>query len=147
MKTEIEFLDISLTKDSSLLLHVIQSAFYWRILKKIILFSGFKKPYKKSAKQENSCLLMNSILYNGKVRVENLTNYLVWEESSLCPKTSTKNAVQRILSQGVDRVVVKLYGLYNFLIIEWSMMHSASHTSERDGIHRCPLHVQPYSGN
>ncbi len=44
---EVEFLDINLTKDSSLLLHAIPSPFYWRILKKIILFSGFKNSYKK----------------------------------------------------------------------------------------------------
>jgi hypothetical protein len=30
----------------------------------------FKMPTKKSAKQENSILFMNSILYNGKMRVE-----------------------------------------------------------------------------
>ncbi len=55
-----EFVDISLTKDSSLLLHAIHSPFYWRILKKTILNSGFNNPYKKSTKQENSSLLMNS---------------------------------------------------------------------------------------
>jgi hypothetical protein len=38
-----EFLDIILTKDSSL--HAIHSPFYWRI--KTILFSGFKNPYEK----------------------------------------------------------------------------------------------------
>ncbi len=47
-----EFLDINLTKDSILLLHDIHSSFYWRILKKNILFCGFKNPYKKSAKLE-----------------------------------------------------------------------------------------------
>ncbi len=43
--SEMEFLDIthiSLTKYLSLLLHAIHSPFYWRILKKTILFSGFK---------------------------------------------------------------------------------------------------------
>jgi hypothetical protein len=41
---------------------------------KTILFFGFKNPHKKkSAKQENSSLFMNSILYNGKMRVENQT--------------------------------------------------------------------------
>jgi hypothetical protein len=44
---EMEFLDINLAKDSSLLLHTIHSHFYWRILKKLILFSGFKTHYKK----------------------------------------------------------------------------------------------------
>jgi hypothetical protein len=43
----IEFLGNILTKDSSLLLHYIQSHFYWWILKKTILFSGLKIPLKK----------------------------------------------------------------------------------------------------
>ncbi len=59
---EMEFLDINLTKESTHLLHAIHSSFYWRIWKKTKLISGFKKPYKKSAKQENSSLFMNSIL-------------------------------------------------------------------------------------
>ncbi len=33
--------------NSSLLLHAIHSPFYWRILKKPILFYGFKNPFKK----------------------------------------------------------------------------------------------------
>jgi hypothetical protein len=45
-----EFLDINLTKDSSLLLSAIHIPFYWRILKKTILFSGLKILTKKSAK-------------------------------------------------------------------------------------------------
>ena len=39
---EMEFLDINSTKDSSLLLFAIHSPFYWRILKKTILFSNLK---------------------------------------------------------------------------------------------------------
>ncbi len=42
-----EFLDISLAKYSCLLLHAIHNPFYWQILKKTKLFSGFKNPYKK----------------------------------------------------------------------------------------------------
>jgi hypothetical protein len=76
---EMEFLGINLTKDSSLLLHAIHSPFYWRILKKKTLFSGFKNHYKKYAKQENSSLFMNCILNNGKMRVENLTKNVVQE--------------------------------------------------------------------
>ncbi len=58
-----EFLEINFTKDSSLLLHAIHSLFYWRILKKNILFSGFKNPYKKfHEKKKISSLFMNSIL-------------------------------------------------------------------------------------
>jgi hypothetical protein len=72
-KPEMEFLDI----------RAIHSPFYWRILKKNILYSGFKTPYKKSALQEN-----------GKIRAENQTKTRVKEDSSLCPETSTKNAVQ-----------------------------------------------------
>ncbi len=45
LKMEISY--ISLTKVSSLFLHAVQSPFYWRILKKTILFSGFKNPYEK----------------------------------------------------------------------------------------------------
>jgi hypothetical protein len=42
-----EFLDINLTKDLSLLLHAIHSSFYRWILKKTILHSGFANLYKK----------------------------------------------------------------------------------------------------
>jgi hypothetical protein len=42
-----EYLDINLTKDSSLLLNAIHSPFYWWILKKTIVFSAFNNPYKK----------------------------------------------------------------------------------------------------
>jgi hypothetical protein len=42
-----EFLDINLIKYSSLLLCAIHSPFHWRILKKTILFSGFKNSSEK----------------------------------------------------------------------------------------------------
>jgi hypothetical protein len=42
-----EILGKNLTKDSSFLLYAIYSLFYWRILKKTTLYSGFKTPYKK----------------------------------------------------------------------------------------------------
>ncbi len=52
--SEMEFLDINLTKDSSHLLHAIQD-------NQTLL--GFKKyTQKKSVKQENSSLFVNSIL-------------------------------------------------------------------------------------
>ncbi len=66
-----EFLDINFKKDSSLLFHAIHSSFYWRILKKTKLFFGFKNTYKKSVKQENLSLFMNTILSNRKRKVEN----------------------------------------------------------------------------
>ena len=59
---EMVFLDISLAKDSSLLLPAIYNPFYWQILMKTIPYSGFKNTYKKSSKQEKSSLFMNSIV-------------------------------------------------------------------------------------
>jgi hypothetical protein len=68
---ELEFLDISLTKDSSLLLHAIYSLSTGGFLKRMRLYSGFKNTDKKSAKQENLSLFTNIILYKGKMGVEN----------------------------------------------------------------------------
>jgi hypothetical protein len=59
---EMEFLNINITKDLSLLLNAIHSPFYWRILKKTKLVFGLKNPLKKSVKQENSSIFMNCIL-------------------------------------------------------------------------------------
>jgi hypothetical protein len=56
---KMEFLAINLTKNSSLLLHANHRPFFWRILNTTIIV--FKNPYKKSVKQENSSLSMNSI--------------------------------------------------------------------------------------
>jgi hypothetical protein len=59
-----EFLDINLTKDSSLLLpaiHAIQSPFYWRILQKPPL-----KNLTKICETRNTNLFMNSILKKRK---------------------------------------------------------------------------------
>jgi hypothetical protein len=66
---ERECLDISVTKDSRLLLYAVNSPFYWWILKKVILFTGFKNPHKKSAEQEYLSLFMVSILQNAKKEV------------------------------------------------------------------------------
>ncbi len=52
-REEMRFMDIRLTKDSSLLLHDIHSPFYWRILKKTILFSGFKHTYKNPRQKKS----------------------------------------------------------------------------------------------
>jgi hypothetical protein len=57
-----ELLDITLTKDSSLLLHATQSPFYWWISRTPYSSLVLKIPTKKSAKQENSSLFINSIL-------------------------------------------------------------------------------------
>ncbi len=49
---EIEFLDINLTKDSSLLLYAIQSPFHWRILRKPN--TGFKNTNKKNPRNKKT---------------------------------------------------------------------------------------------
>ncbi len=41
---------------------------------------------------------MNSILWSRKTRVENQTKTRVWEDSSLCPETLTKKAVENSIS-------------------------------------------------
>ncbi len=46
LNPEMEFLDMNLTKDSSLLLHAIHSLSIGRLLKKTRLYSGFKSTYK-----------------------------------------------------------------------------------------------------
>jgi hypothetical protein len=58
------------------MLFSIHNAIYCWTLKKTILFSGFKNPYKKSAKQENLNLSMNGILKNGKMIKRNQTKTL-----------------------------------------------------------------------
>ncbi len=60
--SEIEFLDINLTKDSSLLLHAIHSPFYLANFKENPTLLWFNNPYKKIREIENLSLLMNSIL-------------------------------------------------------------------------------------
>ncbi len=127
-----EFLDYILTKDSSFSLYTINRPFFWRILKKIILYSGFNNPYKKSAKQENSSLSekwqklesektqvfaqkprlkWHSRIPCQKMRVENQTKTQVWEYSSLCTETSTNNACSRIPSQDQHKVLAGLLQL------------------------------------
>jgi hypothetical protein len=63
--TMMEFLDITLTKDSSLLLYTIHSLFYSSLVLKIRT--------KNKRRQENSSLFMNSMFLNGKMMVENQT--------------------------------------------------------------------------
>jgi hypothetical protein len=60
--------------------------------KKNILFSGFKNPYKK-IREIRKPESINE-LWNGKLMVESQTKNRVGEDSSFCPETSTKNAVQ-----------------------------------------------------
>ncbi len=46
---------------------------------------------KKSTKQEKTRVFFELHFIEGKMRVENQTKTLVWEDLSLCPETSTKN--------------------------------------------------------
>jgi hypothetical protein len=46
-----EFLDINL---ASIFLHSIHNPFFWRILEKTKLFSGFKNPYKKHPRNKKT---------------------------------------------------------------------------------------------
>jgi hypothetical protein len=43
---QIEFLDINLKQDSSLLFYAIHSQLYYQMLQKIILYLGYKNPSK-----------------------------------------------------------------------------------------------------
>ncbi len=47
---EMEFLNISLTKNSIHLLHAVHNTFCWQILQKTILFFGFKNPRNKKTR-------------------------------------------------------------------------------------------------
>ncbi len=94
---EMEFLDINLTKYTSLLLHAIHSPFYWQILKKTKLYSGINNRYKKIREiSKLESFHDGSILLNKKMRVENQEKTLVFSDSSLCPETSTEIAVQEL---------------------------------------------------
>jgi hypothetical protein len=49
-RPEMEYLNISLTKDSSLLLHAVRSSFYWRIFTENHTQSSAFEIHKKSSK-------------------------------------------------------------------------------------------------
>ncbi len=68
------------------MLHAIHSPMYWLILKKTILFSGLKNPDKKICERRK----LESIHGYHFVERKNEDR----KDSSLCPETSTKNAVQ-----------------------------------------------------
>jgi hypothetical protein len=83
-----EFLDTNLTKDSSLLLHAIHSPFYRRILNKTIPFSAFNNPYKNPPNKKT-----HSVERKNEGRKTRRKLSLL---KSLCPKTTTINAVQEL---------------------------------------------------
>jgi hypothetical protein len=89
---EMEFLDMNLTKESisfapCYLLFLLLADFTENQYSTLVL----KLHTKKSVKQENSTVFMNSIFSNRKTRIENQTKT---RDSSLCLDTSTKTAVQ-----------------------------------------------------
>ncbi len=95
-RSEMEFLDIVLTKESSLMLHAIHSLFYYRILQTTILSHDFKNSHKKSMKQENSTIFMNIgnfVDQKNEGRKPDNNSYLGR------PETSTKNDVQEFHRQ------------------------------------------------
>ncbi len=97
------FLDINLTKRSRLWLHAIHSPFYWRIVKKTILCSGFPNLYKKSTKQENSSIFMKAFCRT-KNEVENKTKTRVWEEK---PRLKCRSRIPFLVSQSLCYVTLK----------------------------------------
>ncbi len=96
-----EFLDINLTNDLSLLIPAIHSPFCWRILEKTILIPWFINPLKKSVKHENSSQLMNRILWKGKIRVENQTKLESEKTQVYAQKPLLKMAFKNSISVNV----------------------------------------------
>jgi hypothetical protein len=92
--SEMEFLVTSLTKDSRLLLHAIHSPFYWWILQKTILFTGLKNPYKINLQNKKTQSIHEKHFVERKNVGRKSDKTRLWEDLSLCPKTSTKNTVQ-----------------------------------------------------
>jgi hypothetical protein len=66
-----EFLDISLSKDSSILLHAVHSPFYLRILQKTIFYSGFKNPHEEIRETRKLESIHEKYFVKEETRVEN----------------------------------------------------------------------------
>ncbi len=83
-------------KDSSVLLHAIHSPFHSRILLKTIRYSGFKNPHKEIRETRNLESILEKLFVDEGRKLD--------KGSSLCPETSTKNAIQefhfRMVSPG-----------------------------------------------
>jgi hypothetical protein len=67
-------------------------SFYWWIFKENQTLLWFLK-YIKNRKTRQLVSIHEKHLLNGKMREANQTKIRVWEDSTLCPETSTKNAV------------------------------------------------------
>jgi hypothetical protein len=91
--TEVEFLDINLTKDSSRLLHAVNSPFYRRIFKKTTLFSGFTNSYKKIRETRKLGSIQEYHFVerkNGGIKPDKNSSL---RRPEFMPRTSTKNTV------------------------------------------------------
>jgi hypothetical protein len=89
-----EFLDIELTKDLSLLLHAIHSPFYRRILKETILLSDLKNLYKKIRETRKLEYIHEQHLVERKNAGRKPNKNSSHRRLKFMPRTSTKNAIQ-----------------------------------------------------
>jgi hypothetical protein len=116
-----EFLDINLTKNSSLLVYAIHSIFYWRFYRKPLVL---KIHIKKLAKQENSSLIMNSLQkprlkMTFKIPSQDKDGWFIWTNifTHIHSYTPTPTSVpsyschQMIYTQSVDNSDVKMLKL------------------------------------
>jgi hypothetical protein len=103
-----EFLDINLTEDSSLLLHGYSESFLLADFteNQNLHVLWFKNPYKKICELENLSLMMNSIFWNGKTRVENHPRNL------LNTSPAFKNSISGISPQSQSFPLVVLRQIY-----------------------------------
>jgi hypothetical protein len=130
-----EFLDFNVTKDSSFLLYASWSLFYWRVMKKTILFSGFKNSLKKicetskleSIHEKHSVERKNEGRKPDKTRVEKT---LVYAQKSRL-KMPFKNSMS-----GKDFVSysVGLYGSNRTLSYPFVIACTPTRTSYKDWI-------------
>ncbi len=116
-----------------------QSPFYRRILKETILFSVFQNPSKKIRETRTLKSIPEHHFVERKTEGRNQTKTRVREDSSLCPKTLTKNAVQfhlRMVSKllaksgfgserypGIFLIRIQIGAPWNWIFLE---MHSTN---------------------
>ena len=112
-----EFLDINLTKDSSLLLHAIQSPFYWRISKENfsipVLYSCFNNPYKKIRGKKKKTRVSTEISLNQSTPQGHFTRKPIWFSLWRGARSVTaKKTIFKIQHCGEVKTKVKLANMY-----------------------------------
>jgi hypothetical protein len=133
-----EFLDINLTKDSSLLLYASRSLFYWELLKKTILYSGFKNQYKLIRKTRNSSLFMNKHFVEPKNEGRKPDKTRVEKTLVLAQKPRLKIPFKNSMSgKGFVSYSVGLYGSNRTLLSIRYCMYSNSHILQRLNCNVC----------